>query len=95
MTTAGLVALALGLVVLLVCARFAPGPGGDPAMKWESRLAAGFFALLFGFPVWAAQGVLTFLATVPGDGTWWLWLAWWAAPLLGFVVGGQRRLPSA
>ncbi len=89
------IALALGLVVVLVCAKLAPAADGDPATKWEGSFALLLIAIIVGAPVWAAQGVLTFLATVPGDATWWLWLAWWSAPVLGFAVGGRRRLPAA
>ena len=90
MSTTGLIALALGLVVLLVCARLAPPTADDSVTKWEGSFGLLLLAIIVGAPVWAAQGVLTFLATVPNDTTWRLWLAWWGAPVVGFAIGGRR-----
>jgi hypothetical protein len=81
----------VGAIVLLLCVRFAPASGDDPAMKWEGIFATGLVAVLVVGPVWIAQGVLTFLACVPGDAPWWLWLWWWGAPFVGAVFASPAR----
>ena len=80
-------ALALGLVIAIAVALLAESirENPDESMRWEGGVAVGFTALIFLFPIWIAQAVLTVLATLDGIGfaPGWLWAWLFLAPAAG------------
>ena len=89
MPVMGVVALALGVLVLGLFGALYGGSSTEPdrADAWEAKAAGGLMAVVVGGPVWLAQLVLTLVATIHSDATNWLWLWWVLAPVLGATLG--------
>lgn len=83
MPVVDIVALVIGVGLALAVAGLASGisDSTDESMRWEGGVAVGFTALIFLFPFWIAQLVLTVIATFDhrGIAPGWLW-AWLFLP---------------